>query len=81
MLRYSGAGLLLLLLLTTIVIITIWASQKDPGGDASVLLQFVKGDIQSMDLLSYILEAEMIDTVMHFAAQVMQVYRGRAAEG
>lgn len=31
--------------------------------------KFVKGDIQSMDLLSYVLETEQIDTVMHFAAQ------------
>jgi hypothetical protein len=35
-----------------------------------VLLQFIKGDIQSMDLLNFILEAEKIDTIMHFAAQV-----------
>ena len=35
-----------------------------------LLLQFIKGDIQSGDLLSYILETEKIDTVMHFAAQV-----------
>lgn len=33
-------------------------------------LQFIKGDIQSGDLLSYILDTEKIDTVMHFAAQV-----------
>jgi UDP-glucose 4,6-dehydratase len=33
-------------------------------------LQFIKGDIQSMDLISYILKTEEIDTVMHFAAQV-----------
>ncbi len=32
-------------------------------------LQFIKGDIQSADLLSYVLETEKIDTVMHFAAQ------------
>lgn len=31
--------------------------------------KFVKGDIQSMDLLSYVLKTENIDTVMHFAAQ------------
>jgi hypothetical protein len=31
--------------------------------------QFVKGDIQSMDLLKFILESERIDTIMHFAAQ------------
>lgn len=32
-------------------------------------LQFVKGDIQSADLMSFLLESEEIDTVMHFAAQ------------
>jgi len=31
--------------------------------------KFIKGDIQSADLLNYILEEEQIDTVMHFAAQ------------
>jgi len=31
--------------------------------------KFVKGDIQSMDLISYVLRTENIDTVMHFAAQ------------
>jgi UDP-glucose 4,6-dehydratase len=31
--------------------------------------QFVKGDIQSMDLLTFLLETERVDTVMHFAAQ------------
>lgn len=31
--------------------------------------KFIKGDIQSMDLLSYVLDTEKIDTVMHFAAQ------------
>lgn len=36
----------------------------------SCCLQFIKGDLQSGDLLSYILETEKIDTVMHFAAQV-----------
>ncbi|KAL4514424.1 hypothetical protein Ndes2526A_g03896 [Nannochloris sp. 'desiccata'] len=30
---------------------------------------FVEGDIQSSDLLKYVLEKEQIDTVMHFAAQ------------
>lgn len=30
---------------------------------------FVKGDIQSTDLIIHILEQEQIDTVMHFAAQ------------
>ncbi|PNH00644.1 putative rhamnose biosynthetic enzyme 3 [Tetrabaena socialis] len=31
--------------------------------------RFIKGDIRSMDLVSYILKTEEIDTVMHFAAQ------------
>mmetsp|Transcript_23078 Transcript_23078/g.71951 ORF Transcript_23078/g.71951 Transcript_23078/m.71951 type:complete len:324 (-) Transcript_23078:355-1326(-) len=31
--------------------------------------KFVKGDIQSFDILSYVLHAEDIDTIMHFAAQ------------
>mmetsp|Transcript_23509 Transcript_23509/g.51593 ORF Transcript_23509/g.51593 Transcript_23509/m.51593 type:complete len:362 (-) Transcript_23509:496-1581(-) len=31
--------------------------------------KFVKGDIQSMDLLSFVLSTEEVDTVMHFAAQ------------
>ena len=31
--------------------------------------QFIKGDIQSADLLNFILPDEAIDTVMHFAAQ------------
>ena len=34
-----------------------------------LLLQFIKGDLQSADLLSYVLNTEQIDTVMHFAAQ------------
>jgi hypothetical protein len=32
--------------------------------------KFVKGDIQSMDLMAFLLRTEEIDTVMHFAAQV-----------
>ena len=36
-------------------------------------LQFVKGDIQSMDLLGFVLSSECVDTVMHFAAQVSMV--------
>ena len=32
-------------------------------------LQFVKGDIQSADLVSFVLNEDEIDTVMHFAAQ------------
>jgi dTDP-D-glucose 4,6-dehydratase len=32
--------------------------------------RFVKGDIQSMDLVSHVLEKENVDTIMHFAAQV-----------
>lgn len=35
-----------------------------------LLPQFIKGDIQSMDLLSFVMLTEQIDTVMHFAAQV-----------
>lgn len=31
--------------------------------------KFIKGDITSADLVNYVLEAENIDTVMHFAAQ------------
>jgi dTDP-glucose 4,6-dehydratase len=31
--------------------------------------KFIKGDITSADLLSYVLRTERIDTVMHFAAQ------------
>ena len=34
--------------------------------------QFIKGDIQSGDLLRYVMDTEEIDTVMHFAAQVAQ---------
>lgn len=33
-------------------------------------VQFVKGDIQSADLVRHIFDQEEIDTVMHFAAQV-----------
>ena len=32
--------------------------------------KFVKGSIQSFDLIAHLLESEEIDTVMHFAAQV-----------
>ena len=31
--------------------------------------RFIKGDIQSSDLIVHVLEQEQIDTVMHFAAQ------------
>lgn len=31
--------------------------------------KFVKGEIQSTDLIVHILETEEIDTIMHFAAQ------------
>jgi UDP-glucose 4-epimerase len=34
-------------------------------------LQFVKGDIQSADLVRHLLVAEEVDTIMHFAAQVL----------
>jgi UDP-glucose 4,6-dehydratase len=33
-------------------------------------VQFVKGDIQSADLVNFILNEDNIDTIMHFAAQV-----------
>jgi len=33
------------------------------------LNRFIKGDIQSADLIVHILEQEQIDTIMHFAAQ------------
>ena len=34
--------------------------------------QFIKGDLQSGDLLNYILRRENVDTVLHFAAQVRE---------
>lgn len=34
-----------------------------------LLCRFIKGDIQSADLIVHILEQEQIDTIMHFAAQ------------
>ena len=34
-------------------------------------VRFVKGDIQSIDLVSHVLEKEDVDTIMHFAAQVL----------
>ena len=37
--------------------------------------KFVKGDIQSMDLVSHVLERENVDTIMHFAAQVRFAYQ------
>lgn len=43
--------------------------RRPPHPAPPACLQFIKGDIQSMDLLSYVLETEQIDTVMHFAAQ------------
>ncbi len=33
-------------------------------------VRFIKGDIQSLDLLTYVFKTENVDTVMHFAAQV-----------
>ena len=33
------------------------------------VVQFVKGEVQSADLLNHILVHEGVDTVMHFAAQ------------
>lgn len=34
------------------------------------VVQFVKGEIQSADLVRYVLSASDVDTVLHFAAQV-----------
>ncbi len=42
--------------------------------------QFVKGDIQSADLINFVLNEDNIDTIMHFAAQVLTLtscYRAR----
>ena len=39
------------------------------GTAAGAHAQFVKGDITSLDLVSYLLLSEKIDTIMHFAAQ------------
>ncbi len=36
---------------------------------AGANLKIVKGDVQSMDLVAYVLRTEAVDTVMHFAAQ------------
>ena len=36
-----------------------------------LLLQFIKGDLQRGALLSYVLNTERVDTVLHFAAQVL----------
>ncbi|CAN0291040.1 unnamed protein product, partial [Ectocarpus fasciculatus] len=36
---------------------------------AAVSLQFVKGDICSSDMVTYVLREEKIDTILHFAAQ------------
>ena len=33
--------------------------------------KFVRGCIQSFDLVAHVLETEDVDTVMHFAAQVL----------
>ena len=44
-----------------------------PSAEAACIsdaAQFIKGDIQSGDLLRYVMDTEEIDTVMHFAAQV-----------
>ena len=38
-------------------------------------MQFVKGDIQSLDLVLHLLSSEEVDTVMHFAAQVSDTPR------
>lgn len=35
--------------------------------------KFVRGDIRSSDLVAFLLRSEEIDTVLHFAAQVLTV--------
>lgn len=40
-----------------------------PATQTSGPCRFIKGDIQSADLIVHILEQEQIDTIMHFAAQ------------
>ena len=43
-------------------------------------MQFVTGDIQSADLINFVLNEDNIDTIMHFAAQVLNLtldYRAR----
>jgi len=37
--------------------------------EASPNFKFVKGDVKSIDLVSYLIQTEGIDTIMHFAAQ------------
>ena len=37
---------------------------------STLVLQFIKGDIMSADLVQHVLESHDIDTIMHFAAQV-----------
>jgi UDP-glucose 4-epimerase len=48
----------------------IWQLSLTLPDDA---LQFIKGDIQSGDLINYVLRTENVDTVMHFAAQVWSI--------
>ena len=43
--------------------------------------KFVKGDVQSGDLLAYVLATEAVDTVLHFAAQVRGGTGGGGVEG
>lgn len=47
-------------------------TRKSPGSNDACLrqVQFVKGDIQSADLVRHLLVTEEVDTIMHFAAQV-----------
>lgn len=49
--------------------VTRWTLLK-PLTQQRSCMQFVKGDIQSLDLVSHVLASEKIDTIMHFAAQV-----------
>ena len=42
---------------------------------------FVKGDITSSDLVNFVLEAEKVDTIMHFAAQTHVGTTGHPRDG
>ena len=59
-----------LLLLITQAAIFLATGAHASANAACLLAQFVKGDLQSGDLLSYVLRSESVDTVLHFAAQV-----------
>lgn len=44
------------------------------ASEENSVLQFVKGDLQSGDLINYVLRTEDVDTVLHFAAQVRRPF-------